>query len=244
VGLRDVADRFGSAPTLARTCLQDGLEVEARLLFDGAASAVARRRAALARSVAPLDAVVLGATVVGTGAGASPAYRSAVIDHLARRTGRPIVAAPDPASRLQHGDDLVEVGAAVALAAQVASKVARDLRLLASGPAGGFGEVGLPAVMEGSAFFVGKVNPAVPESVVHAAIEVEGRQRAAWAAADQAELHLHPYDLAAGVAVLDAIAVLDRAAGHLVRHALAELVLHRDRSSELAAGACSTKVDP
>ncbi|MBX3286690.1 MAG: aspartate ammonia-lyase, partial [Actinobacteria bacterium] len=242
--LAEVGERFGAAPALARTCLQDGLAVEARLLVDGAAAAVARRRATLARSLSPLHAVVLGATVVGDGTGAPPAYRAAVVDLLAERCARPLVAAEVPASSLQHGDDLVEVASALAQLSIVVAKVARDLRLLSSGPVGGFGEVGLPAAMEGSAFFVGKVNPAVPETVVQAAIQVDGLERTARSAAAQAELHLHPYDLATAVAVLDQLAVLRRAIAHLVDDALGGLVLHARRSAELATAARPTKVGP
>ena len=242
--LHGVAERFGSAPTLARTCLQDGLAVEARLLFDGAAAAVERRRATLARALQPLHAVVLGSTVVGTGAGAPEPYRAAVVDLLAERSGRPLVRADVPASSLQHGDDLVEVSSALAQLGIVAAKVASDLRLLSSGPVGGFGEVALPAVMEGSAFFVDKVNPAVPETVVQAVVQVDGLHRAVLSAAARAELHLHPYDLAAGVGVLDQVSVLDRALHALARHALPGLVLDHDRSQQLAAAARSTKVGP
>lgn len=244
VALDAVAHRFGSAPALARTCLQDGLAVEARLLFDGAAAAVARRQTSLRRAVEPLHEVVLGSTVVGTGAGAGQAYREAVVGLLAERTGRPLVAAPMPASSLQHGDDLVEVASALAQVALVVAKVARDLRLMASGPVGGFGEIGLPAVMEGSAFFVDKVNPAVPETVIQAGAQVDGLLQTVRSAAAGAELHLHPYDLATGVAVLDQLATLDHALAHLASHALAGVVLHQDRNRELAAGARSTKVGP
>lgn len=237
-----VAERFGDVPALARTCLQDGLAVDARLLFDGASGAVARRRGTLARSAEPLHEVVLGATVVGTGDGAPPTYRTEVVRVLAGRTRRPLVPADVPASSLQHGDDLVEVSSALAQIGTVVAKVARDLRLLSSGPAGGFGEVALPAVMEGSAFFAGKVNPAVPETVIQAAAQVDGLHQAARSAAAQAELHLHVYDVAVGVAVLDQLHVLHRSVSHLSTHALAGLVLHEGRSRELAAGARSTKV--
>lgn len=242
--LADVADRAGYRPTLARTCLQDGLAVPGRVLWDGAATAVRRRADAVVQATSPLHEVVLGGTVVGTGDGAPDPYRRAVVPHLAGITERALVSDPDPASRLQHADDLVACADAGAALASVAAKVARDLRLLASGPRGGFGEVRLPAVMEGSAFFVGKVNPAVPESVVQASIQATGHAAVARAAAGQAELHLGVYDLAAGLAVIDQYAMVATALEHLVTHCLADLEFDQERAAELAALATPTKDAP
>lgn len=243
-GLGAAADRFGSAPTLARTCLQDGVEVEARVLLDGSMAALERARSAADAAVGSLAPPTLGATVVGTGAGASDAYRLAVVPALAEVVGRPLAPHPDPASALQHGDDLLAVSAALVRLATAAAKLARDLRLLSSGPTGGFGEVRLPAVMEGSSFFAGKVNPAVPETVVQAAIQVEGFDAVARAAGREAELHLHVYDLTAAVAVLDSLRVLDGALGLLARRAVAGLAFDRERGAVLAAGATPLRTGP
>ena len=229
-----VADRAGDSPTLARTCLQDGLAVDARLLFDGSAAAIRRAADAISAATEPLWVVVLGGTVVGTGDGAPAAYRSAVVPALGAVTGRDLVGDPLPASRLQHADDLVAVVEGVARLSGVAAKLARDLRLLSSGPRGGFGEVQLPAVMEGSSFFVGKVNPAVPESVVQANLQVIGCRAVATAAAQEAELHLHGYDLTAAVAALDAATVLDVALDRFAHHCLAGLTFDEERGRELA----------
>ncbi len=238
--LEQAADRFGDAPTLARTCLQDALAVPASLLPEGAAEAVARRRAALASVVAPLTSVVLGATVVGTGAGATDAYRAAVVPRLAASSGISVSAHPSPASALQHGDDLLDVSSAVHHAAVVVAKVAQDLRLLSSGPAGGLGEVRLPKAMEGSSFFLAKNNPVVPESAIQAATLVAGFDAVARTAVGRAELHLAGYDLTAAVAVLDAAAVLSRGAC-LLTTAVAGMELDEQRCADLAAAATPHK---
>jgi len=242
--LERTAARAEGLPALARTCLQDALAVEARLLFDGSAAAIRRRRGALVAATDALTDVTLGSTVVGTGDGAPDAYRAAVVPILGGLVGRTLTASATPASVLQHGDDLVAVSHANVQLAAVAAKIARDLRLLSSGPAGGFGELRLPAVMEGSSFFVGKVNPAVPETVVQAAILVDGHHRMVESASAQAELHLHPYDLTTVVAVLDESTVLDRALGALAAHTLEGISFNEDRSRALADQATPTKGRP
>jgi aspartate ammonia-lyase len=239
--LSGAAHRAGDGPTLARTCLQDGLAVPSRLLFDGAVGAAQRSMEALDQALGPLIQVVLGGTVVGTGDGAPLAYREAVVPHLATVVDRPLGAAPDPWSRLQDGSDVVAVADDVARIAGVAAKLARDLRLLSSGPRGGLGEVHLPAVMEGSSFFVGKVNPAVPETVMQATLQIDGLAHVARSAAALAELHLHVFDLTAALAVVDAIDELAGVLHLFAEHCLDGLDVDHERAAELASYAAPTK---
>ena len=239
--LTATAGRFDGVETLARTCLQDGLAVPARLLFDGAAAAAERRRTRLCSALESLNQVVLGATVIGTGTGAAPAYRAAVVGVLSVVTGRPLTAHAQPASALQYGDDLADVSGSLVGLAAVLAKLAQDLRLLSSGPAGGFGELRLPKVMDGSSFFIDKNNPVVPETMIQAALAVNGLDATVRAAAGRAELHLHGYDLTAAVALMDALAMLTRAVNLLRLHALAELTLDEDRCAQLAEFATAHK---
>lgn len=242
--LRAAAERFGDVPTLARTCLQDASAVPARMLVDGAADALERRRVVLAAAAAPLHQVVLGSTVVGDGAGAPPAYRDRVVVELATATGTELVAHPDPASALQHGDDLIDLSGAVSALSLVAAKLAQDLRLLSSGPSGGFGEVVLPKVLEGSAFFASKNNPVVAETVVQAALQVAGRDATVRAAAARAELNLHGYDLTAAVSVLEATDMANRALALLRIHVVEGMALDEQRCRQLAELATPHKDAP
>ncbi len=242
--LGTAASRFGEVPTLARTCLQDALAVPASLLPAGGAAAIARRRAVLRSAASPLTQVVLGSTVVGTGAGATASYRAAVMGHLARAAGRSLVPHPNPASALQHGDDLLDVSSAAVAAALVVAKVAQDLRLLSSGPTGGLGEVRLPRVMEGSSFFVDKNNPVVAETAISAAALVAGSDATARAGVARAELHLAGYDLAVAMSVLDALEVLATAASSLASHCVVAMELDEPRCRSLAASATAHKEPP
>ena len=228
------ADAVAHLPTLARTCLQDAMPTTADVLPRGHAAALARRAGALRDALAPLDAVVLGATVIGDGRGAPAAYRERVVPALADLVGRPLRGHPHPADALQNGDDLAAVAAQLGLLARTLIKVAQDLRLLASGPRGGMGELHLPHVQAGSSFFAGKSNPVVPESVVQCCCQVLGCERAVQEAHARAELHLQVFDAVAVVNVLDALAMLAAALERFDQRCLRGLEVNEARCRALA----------
>jgi len=110
-----------------------------------------------------------------------------------------------------------------------------------AGPRGGFGEVVLPHVMEGSSFFAGKSNPVVPETVIQACLQIRGLDYTVQLATDRAELYLHVFDGLAAVNVIDEIALLTRSFELLSTAVLAELAADEGRCHELAAFAAPTK---
>ncbi len=226
---------LGPVPTLARTCLQDALPTTQSLLLGGHAALVRRRAGELVHSLEPLRDVALGGTVIGAGDGAPPRYRERVVPALAALTGTALQAHPSPPDALQNGDDVAAVSAQLALLAHGLLKIASDLRLLASGPRGGFGELALPHVQEGSSFFAGKSNPVVPETLMQCAFQVLGCDRAVQAAAERAELHLHVFDGLAAVNLLDAIGLLTRAITLFDERCLRGLRANEARCRELAA---------
>jgi aspartate ammonia-lyase len=235
--LRERAHAFSGSTTLARTCLQDAMPAPADLLFAGAASALTRRLDALAHTASPLAGVVLGGTVIGTGDNAPERYRERVVPHLCEITGRNLFLHPDRPSALQHSDDLVAVSAEISALATVTTKLARDLRLLTSGPNGGFGEVVLPHVIEGSSFFGDKRNPAVAESMISAGIQITGHDASVRAAAAHAELHLNVFDHVAVVNTLDALSLLTEATERFNHGCVMGIELDQARLAELVGPA-------
>jgi aspartate ammonia-lyase len=228
------AAEFDAVPTLARTCLRDALPVSAGLLVRGWARVLGRARDALERSLAPLDSVSLGGTVIGTGAGAPDAYRACVVPILAELEGRPLVALANPSDALQSGDDLACVSRATVAVANAMLKIGQDLRLLGSGPAGGFAELELPHVQAGSSFFGGKSNPVVPETAIACALQVIGLDRALQGALERAELHLHVYDGLAAANLFEALEQQANAVALLDARCLRGLRLNEARCRELA----------
>lgn len=232
---------FAEIPTLARTCLQDALPSTLGVLLGGYAALLGRRAAELQVSTERLCVVSLGGTVIGTGDGATPRYRKRVVPMLCEVTGMDLRSAADPSDALQNSDDIAQISAQLALLAQALIKVAQDLRLLASGPRGGFGEIVLPHVQAGSSFFGNKSNPVVPETVLQCAFQVLGCDRAVQAAVEHGELYLNVFDGLAVVNVLDAVVMLTEVLGKFDANCLHGLRANEKRCRELAALATPPK---
>lgn len=218
--LGSTAKEFRAIRTLARTCLQDASATSLGELFGGYAAAITRRTGETDRAVGALHQINLGGTVLGDGEGASPAYRRGVLRHLNR-----IANEWDPRGHFnvvahkyilrenlfdaaQNCDDLGNVAAQVGLLAEVLIKIAQDLRLLSSGPRGGFGEIAMPPVVEGSSFYPGKINPVVAETLLQCCFEALGHERAARLALEHGELNLNVFEGSAALHIMDAMDVL------------------------------------
>jgi aspartate ammonia-lyase len=230
------AREFRGVITLARTCLQDAAPVSLGAIFGAYRAAVERRTAELDRAARALLRINLGATAIGDGRGAPPAYRRAVLKHLRAIAGRPKLALrANLYDAAQNCDDLGAMAAALGMLAEVMIKIAEDLRMLSSGPAGGFGEIALPAVQEGSSFFAGKINPVVPETIIQCCFQVLGCERAARLVLERGELDLNVFEGAAAVNLFDALAMLRRATALFTDRCIAGIVANRERCAELAA---------
>ncbi|HLI80063.1 MAG TPA: lyase family protein [Candidatus Binataceae bacterium] len=219
--LRAKAKEFHPIRTLARTCLQDAGATSLGDLFGGYAAAIERRTGEIDRAVGALHQINLGGTVLGDGAGASPAYRRAVLRHLNRTVNEwdprghvtnvrhKFVLRENLFDAAQNCDDLGNVAAQVGLLAEVLIKIAQDLRLLASGPRGGFGEITMPAVIEGSSFYPGKINPVNAETLIQCCFQALGHELAARLALEHGELNLNVFESSAAINIVDAMNVLE-----------------------------------
>lgn len=176
---------------LGRTCLQDAVALPISATHRSQAHAILRTAEALDASLGRLLEVPLGATAVGTGIGSPHDYQDYVIETLAQETALSIRRADDLFDALANIDTFVDVAAQLLRAALVVEKIARDLRLLASGPSGGIAEIILPTVQVGSSIMPGKSNPVIPELVLQVAVEVRGTATIVAAAAAAGELELN-----------------------------------------------------
>ena len=220
--------------TIARTCLNDGERVSLGESFNGHAEALARRVAELDRSVKALTKINLGGTAIGSGSGAPAIYRRTVLKHLNEISGRRFSLRRNLYDAAQNIDDLASVSTELALLAEVFMKIAQDLRLLASGPRGGFGEIILPAVQEGSSFYPGKINPVIPETILQCCFQVLGRERATRLALEHGELNLNVFESGAATNILDAIDMMRRSVETFVERCLKGIVANKTRCRELA----------
>jgi aspartate ammonia-lyase len=223
--------------TISRTCLQDASPVSLGELFGGHAEVIARRAEAIARSVRALTQINLGGTAIGSGSGAPPSYRRVIVRRLNEISAQKFTLRRNLYDAAQNIDDLAAVSAQIGILAEVLIKVAQDLRLLGSGPEGGFGELVLPAVQEGSSIFPGKINPVVPETMLQCCFQVLGCERATRLALERGELNLNVFEGAAAANVFDAMEMMRRAIALFAERCVSGISANRKRCRELASRA-------
>ncbi len=176
--LRRKQAEFAEIVKPGRTHLQDAVPMTLGQEFSGYAQQIAQSRARVATAGSALEELPLGGTAVGTGLGAHPQFAARVIGRLAVETGIPYRAAANRFAALAARDELVAFMGSLNGLAVATMKIANDLRLLASGPRTGLGEIRLPTLQPGSSIMPGKVNPVVPEIVMQASAQVMGHHLA------------------------------------------------------------------
>jgi len=225
------AREWRELPRLARTCLRDAVEGTYGELFGGYAGFLERATARIDTAVEALYAVNLGGTIVGRPDAVPRSYFDAVIAELRRATGDDAWRrAANLADAFQNCDDMVNVSAQLATAARGLIKIAKDLRMLSSGPQGGLGEIRLPAVQPGSSVMPGKVNPVIPEFAIQLCLEMSGLHAACAQSLDHGELDLNVWESLIVFNTLDAMEHLANAATVLDERCLRELTVDEARS--------------
>jgi fumarate hydratase class II len=190
---RTLEERFRHVVKAGRTHLMDATPVT---LGQEAGAWAGMLERALARSRADLDTLgelPLGGTAVGTGINAPEGFAAAVIARLAAETGLPLRPTDNPMVHMGGQGALAEASAGLRGIAIALTKIANDIRLLASGPSCGLAELLLPELQAGSSIMPGKVNPVLCESVNQVAARVVGNDATVGYAASQGILELNTY---------------------------------------------------
>ncbi|MEU3395449.1 class II fumarate hydratase [Streptomyces filamentosus] len=165
---------FATVVKSGRTHLMDATPVTLGQEFGGYAAQVGYGIERLRASLPRLAELPLGGTAVGTGINTPPGFPAAVVAELARATGLPFTEARDHFEAQGARDGLVETSGQLRTIAVSLTKIANDLRWMASGPRTGLAEINLPDLQPGSSIMPGKVNPVVPEAVLMVAAQVTG----------------------------------------------------------------------
>ena len=221
---------------IGRTHLQDAVPIRLGQEMSGYAQQVENGRARLAAVKPRLAELALGGTAVGTGLNARPEFADRVIARLAAATGLPFVSAPNRFEALASRDAAVEASGALRTVAVSLSKIANDLRWMASGPRCGLGEIVLPSLQPGSSIMPGKVNPVIPESVLQVAAQVIGNDAAitlAGAGGLGGNLELNTMMPLIAHALLQSIEILARVVVMLDRDCVAGIHANEERVREL-----------
>lgn len=185
------AKEFNDIIKMGRTHLQDAVPIRLGQEFEAYRRALSRDILRIKETRNHLYEVNMGATAVGTGLNADPRYIEQVVKLLAEISGFPLKSAHDLVDATQNTDVYTEVSAALKVCMISMSKIANDLRLMASGPRTGLGEIQLPARQPGSSIMPGKVNPVMCELVNQVAFQVMGNDHTICLAASAGQLELN-----------------------------------------------------
>jgi len=176
--LHDKAKAFADIVKIGRTHLMDATPLTLGQEFSGYVSQLDHGIHALENTLPHLAELALGGTAVGTGINTPEGYADKVAGHIADLTGLPFTSAGNKFEALAAHDAIVESSGALKQLAVSMMKIANDVRLLASGPRCGVGELIIPANEPGSSIMPGKVNPTQCEAMTMVCAQVVGNDAA------------------------------------------------------------------
>src|SRR5690625_5173720 len=182
---------FDHVIKMGRTHLQDAVPIRLGQEFQAYGRVLSRDIKRIQRVYDGLYEVNLGATAVGTGLNADPTYMKRAVEILKELTALPLRNANDLVDATQNTDTYTEVSSVLKICMLNMSKIANDLRLMASGPRAGFAEVTLPARQPGSSIMPGKVNPVICEVVNQVAFQVAGNDQTISMASEAGQFELN-----------------------------------------------------
>ena len=208
---QDKEQAFATILKVGRTQLQDACPMTLGAECSAWAEALGRDRWRVFKCEERLRVVNLGGTAIGTGLTAPRDYIFRVTEVLREITGMTLARAENLIDATQNADALVEVSGILKAHAVNLFKISSDLRLLASGPHAGLGELRLPAMQVGSSVMPGKVNPVICEAVGQAALQVISQDLAVTSAAQSGQLELNAFLPLLAQALLGNLSLLERA---------------------------------
>lgn len=218
--LKRKSQQFDHVIKMGRTHLQDAVPIRLGQEFEAYSRVVERDIKRIQQSRQHLYEVNMGATAVGTGLNADPGYIKNVVKHLADISGLPLVGAEHLVDATQNTDAYTEVSAALKVCAMNMSKIANDLRLMASGPRAGLAEITLPARQPGSSIMPGKVNPVMPEMINQVAFQVIGNDHTICLASEAGQLELNVMEPVLVFNLLQSISIMNNGFRAFTDHCL------------------------
>ncbi len=227
------AGAFATIVKIGRTHLQDATPLALGQEFGGYARQVELGMERVEACLPRLYRLAQGGTAVGTGVNTRPGFDVRVAGTIARLTGLPFTTAADKFEALAAHDTLVELSGALNVLAASFTKIGGDLRLLASGPRCGLGELHLPANEPGSSIMPGKVNPTQIEALLMVAAQVIGNHLIITIAGSQGQLELNAMKPVIIHGLLQSIGLLADAAASFTEHCVAGIEPDRRRIEEL-----------
>jgi len=231
--LQKKSEAFKDVVKIGRTHLMDATPLTLGQEFSGYVSQLEHGIKALKNTLVHLSELALGGTAVGTGINTPKGYDVLVAKYIAQFTGLPFVTAQNKFEALAAHDAMVESHGALKQIAVSLNKIANDIRLMASGPRSGIGEILIPANEPGSSIMPGKVNPTQCEAVTMVAAQVMGNDVAISVGATQGHYELNVFKPVICANFLQSARLIGDAAVSFEEHCAAGIEPNYPRIKEL-----------
>lgn len=226
------ANEFSDVIKMGRTHLQDAVPIRLGQEFDAYGRVISRDIKRIQQSRQHLYELNMGATAVGTGLNADPSYIENVLKYLSEISGLPVTGTENLVDATQNTDAYTEVSAALKISMMNMSKIANDLRLMASGPRTGLGEITLPARQPGSSIMPGKVNPVMAELINQVAFQVIGNDHTIGLASEAGQLELNVMEPVLVFNLLQSISIMNNAFRTFTDYCLRGIKANEERLKE------------
>jgi aspartate ammonia-lyase len=218
---------------ISRTCLQDAVEISYEQFFSGYSALITRNMQRLKLDVEQLYSVNLGGNIIGRRGDCSDAFFDNSMDILNQvMASNSFKRSENLFDSSQNHDDMVAIAGRIDLLSRGLIKVAKDFRLMCSGPETGFGEITLPAVQPGSSAMPGKINPTIPEFLVQCCLQTCGRCCSVQMTQDHGELDFNVWQAIVINNVLDAMSCLENGITVFTEHCLAGVQPNLQRNED------------
>ena len=228
------AAEFAEVVKSGRTHLMDATPVTLGQEFAGYAAQMRYGVERLESALPRLAELPLGGTAVGTGINTPKGFSAAVIAEVARTSGLPLTEARDHFEAQGARDGLVEASGQLRTIAVSLTKIANDLRWMASGPRTGLAEINLPDLQPGSSIMPGKVNPVIPEAVLMVAAQVIGNDVTVTTAGAAGNFELNVMLPVLARNVLESVRLLTSASTLLADRTVDGVTANEERAREYA----------
>jgi fumarate hydratase, class II len=228
------ANEYDSIVKIGRTHLQDATPIRLGQELGGYAQQAKLGAVRCLRAIYALRELPLGGTAVGTGINSHPDFAKKAAALIAQKTGIAFEEATNHFEAQSAKDAIVEASSLTKTIAVSLTKIANDIRWLASGPRCGLGEISIPATQPGSSIMPGKVNPVMSEMVLQVTAQVIGNDATVtWAAATGSTFELNVMMPVMAFNLLQSIELLSRAAKIFADRCVAGLEANAERCAEL-----------
>ena len=226
--LFEKSKKFMDVVKIGRTHLMDATPLTIGQEFSGYVSQLNHGLKALKNTLEHLSELALGGTAVGTGLNTPKGYSKEVASQIASISGLPFISAENKFEALAAHDAMVETHGALKQIAVSLNKIANDIRLLASGPRSGIGELIIPANEPGSSIMPGKVNPTQCEALTMVCAQVMGNDLTVSVAGQSGNFELNVMLPVVAHNLLESIELLTNAANNLADRSVSRLTIRED----------------